>query len=181
VPIDEEDFCGYLMYPKVFLDYMGRHRDYGPVRVLPTPVYFYGMQPGQEIAAEIDPGKILEIRLQAVGETNEEGEVRVFFELNGQPRMVRVPNRKVQAMSPRRPKAESGNPAHVAAPMPGVIASVAVSEGQSVKAGDLIMTIEAMKMETGLYAERPGVVRKLHVQAGSQVDAKDLLAEVAAA
>jgi pyruvate carboxylase len=181
VPIDEEDFCGYLMYPKVFLDYMGRHRDYGPVRVLPTPVYFYGMQPGQEIAAEIDPGKILEIRLQAVGETNEEGEVRVFFELNGQPRMVRVPNRKAQAMSPRRPKAESGNPAHIAAPMPGVIASVAVAEGQSVKAGDLILTIEAMKMETGLYAERPGVVRKLHVQAGSQVDAKDLLAEVAAA
>jgi pyruvate carboxylase len=181
VPIDEEDFCGYLMYPKVFLDYMGRHRDYGPVRVLPTPVYFYGMQPGQEIAAEIDPGKILEIRLQAVGETNEEGEVRVFFELNGQPRMVRVPNRKAQAMSPRRPKAETGNPAHIAAPMPGVIASVAAAEGQAVKAGDLIMTIEAMKMETGLYAERPGVVRKLHVQAGSQVDAKDLLAEVAAA
>jgi pyruvate carboxylase len=179
VPIDNEDFCGYLMYPKVFTDYLNRHIDYGPVRTLPTPVFFYGMEPGQEIAAEIDPGKIIEIRLQAVGETNDAGDVRVFFELNGQPRTVRVPNRKVQALAPKRPKAEAGNPAHVAAPMPGVIASVAAGEGQAVHAGDLILTIEAMKMETGLYADRPGVVKTLHVQPGAQVDAKDLLVELA--
>jgi pyruvate carboxylase len=179
VPVDDEDFCGYLMYPKVFTDYLHRHQDYGPVRTLPTPVYFYGMQPGQEISAEIDPGKTIEVRLQAVGETNAEGDVRVFFELNGQPRTVRVPDRRVQAIAPKRPKAEAGNPGHVAAPMPGVIASVAVTEGQPVHAGDLILTIEAMKMETGLYADRPGVVQALHVQPGAQVDAKDLLVEIA--
>jgi pyruvate carboxylase len=178
-PVDNEDFCGYLMYPKVFTDYLKRHEDYGPVRVLPTPVFFYGMEPGQEIAAEIDPGKTIEIRLQAVGETNAEGEVRVFFELNGQPRTVRVPNRMVRAQAPRRPKAEAGNPDQVAAPMPGVIASVAVSEGQAVKAGDLLMTIEAMKMETGLYADHAGTVKALHVHPGAQVDAKDLLVELA--
>jgi pyruvate carboxylase len=92
---------------------------------------------------------------------------------------VRVPNRKVQALAPKRPKVEAGNPAHVAAPMPGVIASVAAGEGQAVHAGDLILTIEAMKMETGLYADRPGVVKTLHVQPGAQVDAKDLLVELA--
>ena len=105
--IDDEDFNGYLMYPKVFADYFNRHREYGPVRTLPTPVYFYGMEPGQEVSIEIDPGKTLEVRLQAVGETNEEGDVRVFFELNGQPRTVRVPNRKAQASarrSGRRPR-----------------------------------------------------------------------------
>ena len=121
----------------------------------------------------------MEIRLQAVGETNAEGDVRVFFELNGQPRTVRVPNRRIQAMAPKRPKAETGNPAHVAAPMPGVIASVAVSDGQAVKAGDLMLTIEAMKMETGLYADKSGQVKAVHVQLGSQVDAKDLLVELA--
>jgi pyruvate carboxylase len=177
--IDNEDFCGYLMYPKVFSDYLARHAEYGPVRTLPTPIYFYGMEPGQEISVEIDPGKILEVRLQAVGETNAEGDVRVFFELNGQPRTVRVPDRKIQAVAQRRPKAEAGNAAHVAAPMPGVVASVAVSEGQSVRAGDLILTIEAMKMETGLYADRPGQVKAIHAGAGSQVDAKDLLVELA--
>ena len=178
VPFDNEDFCGYLMYPKVFTDYFKRHQEYGPVRALPTPVFFYGMEPGQEISAEIDPGKIIEIRLQAVGETNAEGDVRTFFELNGQPRTVRVPNRMVRSLAPQRPKAEPGNPGHVAAPMPGVIASVAVSQGQSVQAGDLMLTIEAMKMETGLYADKAGTVKALHVQPGSQVDAKDLLVEI---
>ncbi|HIP24769.1 MAG TPA: pyruvate carboxylase subunit B, partial [Rhodobacteraceae bacterium] len=103
--VDDEDLCGYLMYPKVFLDYMGRHRKYGPVRTLPTKTFFYGMKPGEEISAEIDPGKTLEIRLQAVGETNEDGDAKVFFELNGQPRNIRVPNRKVAATTAKRPKA----------------------------------------------------------------------------
>ena len=148
------------------------------MRTLPTPVYFYGMEPGQEISVEIDPGKTLEIRFQTVGETNADGEVRVFFELNGQPRTARVPNRKAQASAPRRPKAEAGNPAHVAAPMPGVIASIAVKEGQPVNPGDLLLSIEAMKMETGLHAEKAGVVKALHVTPGAQVDAKGLLVEL---
>ncbi|WP_316013861.1 pyruvate carboxylase [Roseobacter sp. HKCCA0434] len=176
--IDDEDLNGYLMYPKVFLDYMGRHRDYGPVRILPTNVYFYGMEPGQEITPELDPGKTMIIRLQAIGETNEDGEVRVFFELNGQPRVIRVANRKVAATAAKRPKAELGNANHVAAPMPGVIASVAVTVGQKVAAGDMLLTIEAMKMETAIHADRDGEVKAIHAPAGSQVDAKDLLIEL---
>ncbi|WP_306115746.1 MULTISPECIES: pyruvate carboxylase [unclassified Roseovarius] len=176
--VDDEDLNGYLMYPKVFLDYMGRHRTYGPVRTLPTRTFFYGMEPGEEISVEIDPGKILEIRLQAVGETQDDGEVRVFFELNGQPRVIRVPNRLVKSQTAQRPKAEPGNANHVGAPMPGVVASVAVAAGQEVKADDLLLTIEAMKMETGIYAERDAVVKAVHVQASGQIDAKDLLIEL---
>jgi len=175
--VDHEDLNGYLMYPKVFLDYMGRHRTYGPVRTLPTKTFFYGMEPGEEITAEIDPGKTLEIRLQAVGETHEDGEVRVFFELNGQPRIVRVPNRSAAAVAAARPKAETGNEDHIGAPMPGVVASVAVSAGGQVKEGDLLLTIEAMKMETGIHAERDATVKAVHVTAGAQIDAKDLLVE----
>ncbi|MEL6608159.1 MAG: pyruvate carboxylase [Pseudomonadota bacterium] len=176
--IDDEDLNGYLMYPKVFMDYMGRHRTYGPVRTLPTKTFFYGMGPGEEITAEIDPGKTLEIRMQALGETSAEGEARVFFELNGQPRVIRVPNRKVKAETIARPKAEAGNAAHVGAPMPGVVASIGVQAGQKVAEGDLLLTIEAMKMETGLHAERDGVVKAVHVTAGAQIDAKDLLVEM---
>ena len=175
--VDDEDLCGYLMYPKVYLDYMGRHRDYGPVRSLPTHAFFYGMAAGDEIECDLAPGKTLVIRLQAIGETHEDGDVRVFFELNGQPRVIRVPNRKVAATSAKRPKAEDGNAAHVAAPMPGVIASVAVGAGQPVKEGDMLLTIEAMKMETAIYADRDGTVKAVHAPAGSQVDAKDLLVE----
>ncbi len=176
--VDDEDLNGYLMYPKVFLDYMGRHRIYGPVRTLPTRTFFYGMEPGEEITAEIDPGKTLEIRLQAVGETGDDGEVRVFFELNGQPRVIRVPNRLVTSQTAARPKAEPGNPSHIGAPMPGVVASVAALVGAEVKADDLLLTIEAMKMETGIYAERDAVVKAVYVTPGGQIDAKDLLIEL---
>jgi pyruvate carboxylase len=177
-PFDDEDLNGYLMYPKVYTDYAHRHEIYGPVRTLPTRTFFYGMEPSEEISAEIDPGKTLEIRLQAVAETNDEGEVKVFFELNGQPRTIRVPNRSSDATTLQRPKAELGNEAHIGAPMPGVVASVVVTAGQAVKEGDLLLTIEAMKMETGIHAERDATVKTIHVMAGSQIDAKDLLIEL---
>ncbi|MBW7056605.1 pyruvate carboxylase [Paracoccus bogoriensis] len=176
--IDDEDLNGYLMYPKVFTDYMARHEIYGPVRTLPTRAFFYGMEPGQEISVEIDPGKTLEVRLLTIGETDEKGEVKVFFELNGQPRQVRVPNRKAGGGAAARPKADSTNPGHVGAPMPGVVASVAVTVGQVVSQGDLMLTIEAMKMETGIHAEREGTVKAVHVAPGQQIDAKDLLVEI---
>ncbi|MDD9716264.1 pyruvate carboxylase [Dinoroseobacter sp. PD6] len=178
VDIDDEDLNGFLMYPKVFTDYMTRHAEYGPVRTLPTRTFFYGMQPGDEIEVEIDPGKTLVVRMQTASETNEDGEVKVFFELNGQPRVVRVPNRKAAASVAKRPKAELGNPNHVGAPMPGVVASVAVQAGASVKEGDLLLTIEAMKMETGIHAERDAVVKAVHVTPAAQIDAKDLLVEL---
>ena len=176
--IDDEDLNGYLMYPKVFLDYMGRHRTYGPVRTLPTRTFFYGMEAGEEISVEIDPGKTLEIRLQAVGETDETGEVKVFFELNGQPRSIRVPNRLVKSTTQARPKADTGNAAHIGAPMPGIVASVAVKAGQEIHEGDMLLTIEAMKMETALHADRAGTVKAVHVTPGAQIDAKDLLVEL---
>ena len=175
--IDNEDLMGSLMYPRVFDDYMKRHAIYGPVRTLPTYNFFYGMEPGDEISAEIDPGKTLEIRLVAVGETHEDGQARVFFELNGQPRTVRVTDTKVKSTVAASPKAEPGNANHLGAPMPGAVASVAVKAGQSVKQGDQLLTIEAMKMETGLHAERDATIKAVHVQPGSQIDAKDLLIE----
>ncbi len=176
--LDDEDLNGYLMYPKVFTDYMRRHEKYGPVRTLPTHTFFYGMEPGEEISAEIDPGKTLEIRLQAVGETNDAGEAKVFFELNGQPRNIRVPDRSVKASTAARAKAEEGNPRQIGAPMPGVVASIVVTPGAKVAAGDMLLTIEAMKMETGIHAEVDGVVKAVHVTPGAQIDAKDLLVEL---
>ena len=176
--IDDEDLNGYLMYPKVFTDYAERHAVYGPVRALPTPVFFYGMEPGEEIEADIDPGKTLVIRCVARGETNDDGEARVFFELNGQPRTVRVPDRKVAGAAARMPKAEPGNADHIGAPMPGVVASIAAATGAKVRKGDLLLTIEAMKMETGLHAERDAVIAAIHVTPGAQIDAKDLLIEL---
>jgi pyruvate carboxylase len=176
--IDNEDLMGYMMYPKVFKDYAARHAQFGPVRTLPTKTFFYGMAPGDEISVEIDPGVTLEIRMQTVGEAHEDGSVRVFFELNGQPRVIRVTDRAAAAEDVARVKADPGNAGHIGAPMPGVVATVAVAAGQEVKQGDLLLTIEAMKMETGLHADRDAVVQAVHVSPGAQIDAKDLLVEL---
>lgn len=177
--IDNEDLFGYLMYPKVFLDYAARREVYGPVRTLPTPVFFYGMEPGEEISVEIDPGKTLEIRCLTTSEPNEEGLVKVFFEINGQPRVVRVADRSVTATIAKLPKADAANPLHVGAPMPGAVVSLAVSPGAEVREGDLLLTIEAMKMETSIRADHDGTIKAVHIQPGAQIDAKDLLMEFA--
>ncbi|MEM0899482.1 MAG: biotin/lipoyl-containing protein, partial [Pseudomonadota bacterium] len=116
------------------------------------------------------------VRCLAIGEADEKGMVTVFFELNGQPRRIKVPDRAHGAAAAAvRPKAEAGNDNHVGAPMPGVISTIGVSGGQDVKAGDVLLSIEAMKMETAIHAERDGKVADVLVRAGDQIDAKDLL------
>ncbi|MDZ4790156.1 MAG: pyruvate carboxylase [Hyphomicrobiales bacterium] len=174
-PLSDDDLASSLMYPKVFADFCGMENKYGPVSVLPTPIFFYGMSVGEEIAVAIERGKTLLIRLQAIGETDEEGMCRVFFELNGQPRIIRAPNRAAVAILPARRKAEDGNDGHVAAPMPGLISTLNVKEGQQVKAGDVLLAIEAMKMETALHSPRDGKVAEILINRGSPIDAKDLL------
>ena len=141
-------------------------------------VIFYGMAAGDEITVEIETGKVLVVVLQTLGEVDDEGHVKVFFELNGEPRVIRVPNRSVVAKVQARGKAEEGTDAHIAAPFPGVVSSVAVKVGQRVKTGDLILTLEAMKMETALRVSHSGIVKELLVRPGNMVDPKDLLAVV---
>ena len=174
--VSDFEFASWLMYPKVFLDFAAATATYGPVSALPTPVYFYGMEQQDEIFVDIERGKTLVIRCLAAGELDDKGMVTIFFELNGQPRRVKVPDRLrgASALVVRR-KAETGNSAHIGAPMPGVVSSVAVTAGQAVKAGDVLLSIEAMKMETALHAERDGTVAEVLVKAGDQIDAKDLL------
>src|SRR5690606_33759698 len=162
--LTEKEFASWLMYPKVFSDFAAARETYGPVSVLPTLTYFYGMAPQEEIFVDIEKGKTLVIRCLAIGDVDDKGMVTVFFELNGQPRRVKVPDRihGVPAGKGRR-KAEPGNEAHVGAPMPGVVSGVAVAAGQAVRAGDVLLSIEAMKMETALHAERDGTVAEVLV------------------
>jgi pyruvate carboxylase len=173
--ISDEELASSLMYPKVFADFAAAQRKYGPVSILPTPVFFYGMQTGDELSVEIERGKSLLIRLQTIGDADEDGFRRVFFELNGQPRIIKVPDRGVARQVTARAKADPANPAHVAAPMPGLVTSIAVQAGQKVAMGDPLLVIEAMKMETTLAAEREGVIATVAVKPGQQIDAKDLL------
>ncbi|ACE93218.1 pyruvate carboxylase protein [Rhizobium etli CIAT 652] len=179
--VSDFEFASYLMYPKVFTDFALASDTYGPVSVLPTPAYFYGLADGEELFADIERGKTLVIVNQAMSATDSQGMVTVFFELNGQPRRIKVPDRAHGATGAAvRRKAEPGNGAHVGAPMPGVISRVFASSGQAVSAGDVLVSIEAMKMETAIHAEKDGTVAEILVKAGDQIDAKDLLVVYAA-
>ncbi|HWJ88677.1 MAG TPA: pyruvate carboxylase [Pelagibacterium sp.] len=173
--IDDYRLASYLMYPKVFAEFCKAQDLYGPTEVLPTPVYFYGLAPSDEIMVELEKGKTLVVQYLGRSETDEKGRVKVFFDLNGQPRTISVPDRLRAGDIVVRPKAAIDDARQVGAPMPGVISSLAVQTGQMVAAGDVLLTIEAMKMETALHAEAAGVVAEVLVRPGDQIDAKDLL------
>lgn len=176
--VSDTDLASWLMYPKVYREYAEHHRHYGDVSILPTPTFFYGMADREEIAIDLDPGKTLVVSLQGTAPAEEEGLVKVFFELNGQARTLRV-EKAGAARAAKRAQAEPGNPNHIPAPMPGMIVTVAVKVGQAVKAGDPLVSIEAMKMESQIRAERDGSIRAIQVKSGDVVAAHDLLLELA--
>jgi pyruvate carboxylase len=172
----DKDVNSHLMYPKVFADFVEHQRKYSDTAILPTRTFFYGMEPGEEVSVDIEPGKTLIIKFLTVGDPHDGGHRQVFFELNGQPRDVQVVDRMLAAEAEvRRAKAEPGNPLHVAAPMPGAVVGVAVGVGEEVVAGQKLLTLEAMKMETTLYAERAGRVAEVIARPHTQVEAGDLL------
>ena len=173
--VSEFELASHLMYPRVFADYAADRASYGDVSILPTSVFFYGMQAGQEINIDLERGKTLIVRYVTTSDVHEDGTRTVFFELNGQPRPIRVPDRSQVAKRPPRRKAEAGNPKHVGAPMPGTIGTVPARAGHAVARGDTLLTLEAMKMETTVRAELDGVLKEVLAKPGAAVDAKDLL------
>ena len=173
--ISEVELASYLMYPKVFVDYAADRAAFGDVSTLPTAVFFYGMQSGQEINIDLERGKTLIVRYVTTSDAHEDGTRTVFFELNGQPRPIRVADRSQVAKRPPQRKVEPGNLKQVGAPMPGTIATVPVHVGQKLARGDVLLTLEAMKMETTVRAEHDGTVKEILAKPGMQVDAKDLL------
>jgi pyruvate carboxylase len=173
--ISDRELASYLMYPKVFVDFAEHQRLHGDVSVLPTPVFLFGLKRDDELFVDIERGKTLVIRYLATGEADDEGKRTIFFELNGQPREVKVVDRALAPSGPGKRLADDSDPTHVPAPMPGLVVGVSAHEGDRVARGDRLLSIEAMKMETGVFADRDGVVAEVLVSAGTQVDTKQLL------
>ena len=178
--VSRTDLLSYLMYPQVFLSFDQKRQLYGDVSVLPTPQFYYGMEPGEEILVELEPGKTLIIKFLTVGEPHPEGKRTVFFELNGQPREVSIQDESLKAQSVERAKADPAHPGHVGAPIPGAVTSIIVETGESVSKGDRLLVIEAMKMQTTVYAPIAGKLVERLVQVGETVDTKDLLVVIEA-
>jgi len=170
-----DEVLSYLMYPDVFLKFAKARQSYGDVEVLPTPAFYYGMERGEEIAVELEPGKALVVKFLTVGEPHPDGTRTVFFELNGQPREVSVRDRSLEVKEKARRKADPGQAGEIGAPIPGVVSTVAAELNQTLKKGDRLLVMEAMKMQSTVYAPVDGKVKELLVQPGQHVEAKDLL------
>ncbi|MDB6040299.1 MAG: cfiB 2, partial [Verrucomicrobiales bacterium] len=173
--VTDDDLYSYLMYPEVFTEFVKFTNTYSDVSDLPTPAFFYGLKPGDEISIEIEEGKILFIKLINVGEIDKEGHRTLLFELNGMPREARVPDRSVQSKVKARAKADPAKSNEVGAPIPGLITVLPITVGTKVAKGERLLTLEAMKMQTTIYAPVDGVVGELLVKIGETVEAKDLL------
>jgi pyruvate carboxylase len=170
-----DDVFSHVMYPEVFADFAKKVHAHGDLSVLPTPAFFYGMRPGQEIAIELEPGKTLFIRMVNVGAVDAEGKRHVNFELNGMSRQLAIVDRSAKPTVKARVKADPAKPREVGAPIPGLVTALAVSVGAKVAKGDKLATLEAMKMQTTIYAPLDGVVDQIAVHVGDAVESKDLL------
>jgi pyruvate carboxylase len=169
------------MYPAVFADFAKHKHAYGDVSVLPTQAFFYGLKPGEEISVHIEEGKVLIIRLVSIGAPDKDGRRMISYELNGIGRETFILDKSISPKTKARSKADLADPTHVAAPIPGLIATLSVSVGSKVAKGDKLLMMEAMKMQNTVYAPCDGVVAELHVALGDTVESKDLLIKIRAA
>jgi pyruvate carboxylase len=176
--VSDDDLYSYLMYPNVFDSLIQFIKEYGHARVLPTPAFFYGLKVGEEISVEIEEGKTLIIKLIYVSDPDEDGKRTLTFELNGRARECVIVDKSVKSTSKRRAKADSANKQQVGAPIPAMVSSINATVGQKVAKGDKLLVLEAMKMQTTVYALTDGVVDKFEVQIGDQVESKDLLVQL---
>lgn len=173
-----KDVLSYILYPQVFLDKERHVAEYSDVSVLDTPTFFYGLRYGEESKVNIEEGKTLMIKLLSISPAQPDGRRTVYFELNGQPREVRIPDANAQVSSEATPKVEPGNPNHIGASMPGKVLKIMVEEGDKVKKGEHLIVTEAMKMETTVQAPKGATVKRIHVKEEDTLEANDLLVEL---
>jgi len=178
-PISKDDLLSYLLYPEVFTKFDKFRQTYSDVSVLPTLAFFFGLKSGEEITVEIEAGKTLIVKYLTASEPHPDGTRTLYFELNGQPREVNVRDKALRVVERAHPKVDAADAGQVGAPTAGVISGIAVQSNQAVERGAKLMTLEAMKMQSNIYAPVAGRVVKLLVAPGQSVEAKDLLVMIA--
>ncbi|MEM9458342.1 MAG: pyruvate carboxylase [Myxococcota bacterium] len=176
--IRDVDVLSAALYPKVFDDYMHFRIEHSDISVLPTHACFAPLKKGQEILVTIERGKTLIVQLNTVGEANKEGVREVFFMLNGRMRAIRVRDKSAGTEVVVRERADAMQPGSIGAPMPGTVIDLRTKETARVEAGQALVVLSAMKMETVVASPVSGVVKRLAVESGSEVKAGDLLCEI---
>ncbi len=173
--VDDRALVSAILYPNVYPEFDQHRQQFSDTSVIPTPIFFYGLEPGQETSLDIEAGKTLIIKLNTVGKVQPDGTRTVYFELNGNNRSVVIRDQSVLSNEAVRVKADKQNPLHIGAPMPGKVIKVNVKAGDLFKAGDVLMVTEAMKMETNIKAKADGAVADVKFKEGEKVEKEDLV------
>lgn len=170
-----DDLLGYIMYPKVFLEYVTVTKLFGNISKIDTLTYHHGMKLGENITIELFKGKKAEIRLESISHVGEDGFRTLYFILNGQRREIRISDDSVKSKIVTKAKVDASNPNQIGASMPGVVLKVLVKRDEEVKKGQHLMVTEAMKMETTIQAPFDGVIEQVYARNGETIEAADLL------
>lgn len=162
----------------MFNEFKAYKHKFGDLSALDTRAFLTGMQMGQELEVFVAGGHHLVIKFLAASDTDENGLVTVYFELNGAPRQVQVQDESAGAGKAGHAKADGSHDGSVGAPMPGVVVEVQANKGERVKRGEPLITLNGMKMEMTIVAPVEGVVTLMDVAKGEEVEAGDLLVEI---
>ncbi|CCH61788.1 hypothetical protein TBLA_0F02480 [Henningerozyma blattae CBS 6284] len=174
--ITDCDVASYNMYPKVYEDFQKVKEKYGDLSVIPTKNFLAPPVIGEEIEVIIEQGKTLIIKYQALSDINKEtGTREAYFELNGELRKIPVIDRSQKAVAISKPKCDDRNPAHIGAPMSGVIVEIKVDKDSKIKKGDPVAVLSAMKMEMIISSPSDGSIQDILVNDGETVEVSDLL------
>lgn len=176
--VTEQDIISYVLYPKVFDQYIQTKQQYGNLSLLDTPTFFFGMRNGETVEIEIDTGKRLIIKLETISEPDEKGNRTLYYVMNGQARRINIKDENIKTNANVKPKADKTNPNHIGAQMPGSVTEVKVAVGDEVKMNQPLLITEAMKMETTIQAPFNGVIKKVTVVNGEAIATGDLLIEI---
>ena len=173
---ETKDFISYKLYPKVFKEFYDHFELYEDVSNIPTKAFFYGLNPGEEVLVEFEPGKVIIVELSYISNANNEGNRTVYFKLNGQTRAVVIKDKTVKSTKKAHVKASESN--QIGAPLQGKLVDLKVKKGDMVTLDQPLFVLEAMKMESSVLSHLNGKVKKIHLSEGTMVMQNDMIIEL---
>ena len=176
----KQDLLSFALYPKVFDEYIAFIKEYGDFSRMETPLFFEGLKRGVPAEVELEDGKIYIIQLVQIGKLDNEGMRPVVFEVNGNRREIKIPDKTYRAekVVTFTQMADPQKPGEIGASIPGNVFRILVKEGDEVKEGDSLLIIEAMKMETNVVSPIRGTVTEICVKEGQRVKTGELLLKI---
>lgn len=168
----------WCFYPKVIEEFLKTRREYGYITRLGSHVFFHGLAEGETNRVNIEDGKTLVIKYLGKGDLNADGTRNVMFELNGIRRDVMIPDKNVDAIIHSVPMADVNDLSQVSSSIPGMVSKIEVKKGDKVEKNQVLMVVEAMKMETNIAANVDGIVSEVMTGEGTQIKAGELLMKI---